>query len=353
MAPEQVRGQAERVDGRTDLWALGAILYELLTGRPPFTGTDAELREQILSRDPRPPRQWVETIPPPVEALELKLLSKEQAIRPPSAGEVAEQLRLCLREVESVPIVDGMAGTVSSRSLTAVVVAAIAMVAMLSLVVIVWILGSGGSPAAIPRDPEPARSKYAADVWTPLLEAEPRAIRLANSATAVYKPGRASVTSEYLTLLELGEIDAKAYSIRVTVESKWEGDAGLFVGFRPSLNGSVDECAVVAICKRASGKLFIQPSRMSLEREGIQRPAVFDYSAGSTMRFDRSPTEPATLQVDVADGQVVEVFYNDVAVPFPSTRPGSPLVHAGKFGVYLQHGSANFSKASIRVKQLE
>src|SRR5262245_9994949 len=57
MAPEQVRGENHRLDGRTDLWGLGVIFYLLLTGRLPFGNASGTYFEEILERDPVPPRQ--------------------------------------------------------------------------------------------------------------------------------------------------------------------------------------------------------------------------------------------------------------------------------------------------------
>jgi tRNA A-37 threonylcarbamoyl transferase component Bud32 len=93
MAPEQIRGEAHQLDGRADIWALGVIYYELLTGRLPFEGRDRqELSQEILHRDPRPPRQFDARISRGQEAVCLRCLAKQPAHRYATAGDVADAL---------------------------------------------------------------------------------------------------------------------------------------------------------------------------------------------------------------------------------------------------------------------
>lgn len=94
MAPEQVRGEADRLDGRTDIWAVGVILYQMLTGRLPFGGeTWGVIADEILSRDPRPPRMIDDRIPAELEAICLKCLSKTPSSRYATAGDLAADFR--------------------------------------------------------------------------------------------------------------------------------------------------------------------------------------------------------------------------------------------------------------------
>jgi beta-lactam-binding protein with PASTA domain/tRNA A-37 threonylcarbamoyl transferase component Bud32 len=105
LSPEQARG--ERVDARSDLYSTGCLLYELLTGRPPFTGdTPVAIAYQHVRENPIPPSRLDPEVPAWADAITLKAMAKDPAYRYQSAGEMRTDIQ---RALSGMPVAASMA----------------------------------------------------------------------------------------------------------------------------------------------------------------------------------------------------------------------------------------------------
>jgi WD40 repeat protein/serine/threonine protein kinase len=143
MAPEQAIGDSKSIGPLVDVYALGAILYEALTGRPPFQGaTVRETLEQVIQRDPLPPSRLQPGLPRDLETICLKCLRKEPAKRYATALDLADDLR---RFLDNQPILarpvawpERLGKWVRRRPAIAALTAGLVLVTVVGFALVLW-----------------------------------------------------------------------------------------------------------------------------------------------------------------------------------------------------------------------
>ena len=140
MSPEQARGEA--VDARSDVYSLGATLYEALTGEPPFRGTAGSVLRRVIETDPRAPRRIKSALPRDLETLCLKAMTRDPARRYPTARDLADDLGRFLRGetilVRPAGVLERTWRFARRRPLIAGLAASLAVVSLTGFAGVVW-----------------------------------------------------------------------------------------------------------------------------------------------------------------------------------------------------------------------
>ena len=206
MSPEQVRGAGETLDARSDVYSLGATLYEVCAGRPPFRSTDPyDLFKMIVERDPPPVRDFNKAVEPDLENIILRCLEKDPSRRYASALELAEDLERYLDREPVLAKPAGLGYRLGKRMRKNAALTAALGVLLIAIGTGAWLLVAGNLERERERQAEEAARKTALDA----AELSRRALESVKEAKALWRV-RHSSREQWEKLLREAETLARA-----------------------------------------------------------------------------------------------------------------------------------------------
>jgi serine/threonine-protein kinase len=270
MAPEQAEGRLDQLGPASDVYGLGAILYEILTGRPPFRGGDvSEVLRRVIHEAPLAPRTLDRTIPAALEAICLKTLGKTAAGRYPSAKKLAADVQRWLADEPVTayrePLAARVGRWVKRRRVLVASTAAAALVSMIGLGVVLVLQANANRALADANERE--RQRFA----------------LALEAIGAFHTG---VTKEML----LSQEQFKGLRNRLL-----QGAAGFYAKLGPTLEGQDDDRS-----RQALGVAYFKLADLT-RLVGSQEEALRIHEQSLAVRRARAARAPddaaATLEV--------------------------------------------------------
>lgn len=356
MSPEQVRGEVHRLDGRADVWSLGVIFYELLTGRRPFGGTPREMADEILNRPPKPPRQIDDAIPAHLAQICLKCLAKEPTDRFETAQDLARAL----------------APSRSSRRKRSKVALVAAVTLVCTALLLSWHFGNNWNYQSLTSAVSGTRQEFAQIplapysfgqnaelfVWHPLFTRrpfDPFPVR-SKDESVQWRGDREEivVNSPDTTILVLGTTSVKSYMLQVEIsKTAPAGHSGLIFGMQPAtLDGKprlTAQC-IWLVCHDA-GNYAVWHDHLEITPFA---DGTFGLSS-ITLSQEKLPlrmNRPGVLEIAVSGHQLREVSWLSQPLAGPAPLPKESSIAAkctGQFGIINRSGATIFRDAKIKL----
>lgn len=314
MAPEQVRGEAHVLDGRSDIWALGVIAYECLAGFRPFAGDSREeLFEQILTRDPKPLQQLRDDLPSDAVTLIHGCLAKAPADRPASARDVHRVLHRISRPARKLSRRLVLGSTLGGIGLGALA----AFVAVRS-----WPHLSDG---AVP----PTR-----DGRTDLLLSPPEEIVWDPADSDTYgnplNEKALTISSSGWSALQLGTAVSPTFEVEIKFSAAEWGQE--FFGAFWSAPTDIQfiernvEVPIPALLMRPAGENRLEVSLVALTLKRFSRQSLFVKRLPAAFMGETSynPNAANILHLEIRDGELANVRFQERDVPLRKLNRRNP-----------------------------
>lgn len=397
MAPEQLRGETEHFDCRTDIWGLGVILFELLVGRRPFAVEDSKdtvgLIARILDHQPTRLREVDGTLPMELDEICQRCLAKDMSDRWKSAEEFAQALRSVLATLTTQPAVSTPTRTSSTRWLIALAI--IMGLTATPAFNLGWmrnpqidqqdLIVPAANQQVPPIDVKPAEPKLLEPIvaetpepvaspvpgkWFPLLARRPQEVFWPADAGLSYldfsketKQLRFQCNQD--GILKLGEASGD-YEVKVDLsQPNWIGSMGLVLGLREDVMDGLPAMSfqTLVVLSRTTG---LGKSDATLQRgrgTRVLTPSQVPPNGTRSRYANLTGTKlkpwfrEATLRVRVESGRLTSVAWNheehsELCTP-ELDEWLKPEDYQGGIGLYIQQASGVVSNAELLLQDEE